>query len=262
MPDWRDAAAYAPLLVADRSLLAWEWLRRNPQYRASAGRAVEAGDQRMASGIGPAEWGLHTFVPPEIATPDARPIWRSEVNPLVLRVEAGPAGGGDDFDLELLAASSTVVTSADGRERVLISDGLRAIRIDVLRGSVASGPVELRYGPTGLASLECQILTLRRLVALWKTGRFSRPLHPVEARAKRWVLMLRTTDALVAGADQREIAAVLLSAEARGSRWRTQSPSLRSRVQRLVRSARAMEAGEFRNLLSSPGGSIDARNAR
>jgi hypothetical protein len=27
--DWRDAAAYAPLLEADRSLFAWEWLRRD-----------------------------------------------------------------------------------------------------------------------------------------------------------------------------------------------------------------------------------------
>ena len=36
MPDWRDAAAYEPLLEADRSLIAWEWLRRDRGYREAA----------------------------------------------------------------------------------------------------------------------------------------------------------------------------------------------------------------------------------
>ena len=249
VPDWRDAAAYAPLLEAERSLLAWEWLRRNPRYRVSAERAVEAADRRTASDIGPGEWGLHAFVPPEMVVPDVRPVWRSEVYPYVLRVEAAPASGEDDFDVEQLALSSTLVTSGDGREHLLISDGLRAIRIDVLGGSVAHGPAELRFKLAGLASLEHQVLTLRRLIAVWKSGAFCRSLHPIETRAKRWVLMLRTADALAAGADQRDIATALLNAEAHLPRWRAQSPSLRTRVQRLVRSARAMESGGFWTLL-------------
>lgn len=70
--------------------------------------------------------------------------------------------------------------------------------------------------------------------------------------------MLRASDALAAGADHREIAAVLLSEEARQPRWRVQSPSVRSRIQRLVRSARAMEAGGFRVPLSSSSASVGA----
>lgn len=56
-------------------------------------------------------------------------------------------------------------------------------------------------------------------------------------------------------ADQREIATVLLSAEAGEPRWRSRSPGVRSRVQRLVRSALAMEAGGFWALLSGRVGS-------
>lgn len=247
--DWRDAAAYAPLLDADRSIFAWEWLRRNSGYRAAAERAFQGDAMAVEAGEAAARWGLHAFVPPEASAPDARPIWRSEVYPFVLDVESRPADGKDAFDLERFAGSSTLMT-VDGRQHLLISDGLRAIRIDVLAGSVASGPSDLHYRLSGLSSAERPLLTLRRLLAFCRTGAFCRSLHPAELRAKRWLLMLRARDALASGADQREIARILLSAEAGQPRWRTQAPSIRSRVQRLVRSAREMESGRFWDLLA------------
>jgi len=51
-PDWRDADAYAPVLRLGRPALAWELLRRDPDYRAF-----------VASGGSDSEsvacWGLH-----------------------------------------------------------------------------------------------------------------------------------------------------------------------------------------------------------
>jgi hypothetical protein len=240
VPDWRDAAAYEPLLAGDRSLFAWEWLRRNSGYRAAVTEVGEA----------PQNWGLHDFLRPEVTVPEARPIWRAEVDPFVLPVEAVPSKGGDAFSPEPFADMTNVVTGGDGREYLLISDGFRAIRIDVLAGSVMGGPAELRYRIQGLAAAERPTLTLRRLLALWRAGRFCRSLHPREARARRRLLMLRAHDALSAGADQREIATALLSPRAGRPRWRTEVPSIRSRAQRLVRSACAMEAGGFWALLA------------
>ena len=249
-PDWRDAAAYEPLLHADRSLVAWEWLRRDPSYRAAAERAFEAGSRNSKeAGESPERWGLHAFEPPGVTAPDARPVWRAEVHPFVIGVHAVSSDGEDSFDLDRFHSICTLVTAVDGREHVLISDGLRAVRIDVETGSLKDAPVRLEYVLAGLASAERPLLTLRRLLALWRTGRFCCSLHPREARAKRWMLMLRASDAIAAGADQREIAGVLLSAEVRQPRWRTQSSSVRSRVQRLVRAARAMEASGFWTLL-------------
>ena len=251
VPDWRDAAAYAPLLHADRSFIAWEWLRRTPAYRAAAERARDASVGRHVGGPGdaPEHWGLHDFVPPHLATPVARPIWSADAYPHVLRVETGPARGDEDFDLERVAAMTSLVGAADGREHLLISDGLRVIRVDVLEGTVAAGPARLHYRLSGLASAERAVLTLRRLLAFWRTGRFCRSLHPVEARARRWALMLRAHDALASGADQRAIAEVLLSAEAGEPRWRCRVPSLQSRAQRLVARARHMSSGGYRELL-------------
>lgn len=251
VPDWRDAAAYRPLLDADRSFLAWEWLRRNHAYRAAAERAFSGDSSHERSGRGeePARWGLHAFEWPDATVPGARPVWRSEVHPFVLGIEAGSPDGEENFDLERFRPISTLVGGVHDRKHLLLSDGFRAIRIDVLAGTITDGPIELRYRLAGLASAERSVLTLRRLLALWRNGRFSRSLHPDDAKSRRWVLMLRACDALAAGADQREIAAAMLSTEAGEPRWRTQSPSIRGQVQRLVRAARRMASGGYLELL-------------
>jgi hypothetical protein len=61
--------------------------------------------------------------------------------------------------------------------------------------------------------------------------------------------MLRAWDALIAGASQREIACMVFSRSAAGARWRIREPSIRSRTQRLVRSARDFAQGGYRELL-------------
>lgn len=246
--DWRNAAAYAPLLAADRSILAWEWLRRDPAYReaAVAGLFGEAGAVFKL----PAKWGLHAFEPPGRAAPAARPLWMADVHPPVLTAAAEPPVlAADSFNLARLGPLVSTVDVASGPEHLLISDGLRAIRIDVVAGSVREGPVQLRFLIAGLKSAERPLLTLRRLLALCRSARFSPALHPPDRRAGRFVLMLRARDALAGGATQREIAATLLSAEATTERWRVSAPTLRARAQRLVRAARSMAAGGYRSLL-------------
>lgn len=251
LPDWRDAPTYQSLLHADRSLLAWEWLRRNPTYQIAAQRACHAngsGD-RIDRGEQPDRWGLHIFERPEATVPAARPVWSSDVHPFALDIETGLAVGEGLFDLERFRPIATLARSLDGREHLLLSDGFRTIRINVVSGTLTDGPVELRYRLAGLASAERPVLTLRRLLALWRNGRFSCSLHSDEARARRWVLMLRAHDALAAGAGQREIAAVMLSTEASAPRWRNLAPSVRAQVQRLVRGARRMASGGYLDLL-------------
>lgn len=236
-PDWRDAAAYAPLLRAERSLFAWEWLRRDPSYRAAAGDVAD-----------PAVFGLVAFEPAHLAVPDARPMWRSDAWPQVLQVRARPKRAtGDDFDPATFDQFARVLRDHSG-EHLLLSDGLRSIRLDGQAGAFAR-PACLRYLIEGLPSAEAPLRTLRQFLALCRTRRFSRSLHPLEARARRWILLLRTWDALASGADQREIAGCLLSRSVGERHWRSREPSVRSQVQRLVRSARGLAQGQFRTML-------------
>lgn len=249
--DWREAAAYAPLLDADRSIFAWEWLRRHPGYRDAAARLGARTDGRAFERCGSkaAEaWGLHAFEAPDRPAPLARPVWTAAVHPFVL--PAGVEGSGaeeDMLDLERLGERAVRVNGSRSSEHLLVSDGLHTIRVDV--AGAFNKRARLRYRIGGIVSAERPLLTLRRLVAFAREGRFSRTLHPREAKASRWILLLRAFDALAAGADQRKIAEALLSAEAGEERWRSRAPSLRSRAQRLVRGARRMAAGGYWELL-------------
>lgn len=238
-PDWKDEDAYAPLLDVDRSGFAWEWLRRDRCYRKAAG------------GEEAAQWGLHAFEAPDRDAIAARPVWRREVFPFVLEADATADGAEDDrFNLERLARFATLLTGEAGAEHLLLSDGRRSIRIDIAEGTLRAEPVLLRYRLAGLTGVQAPLLVLRQLLALWRAGDFSAALHPPERRAARWALVLRASDALAAGASQREIAEYLLGREAAQRRWRVEASSLRSRAQRLVREARRMADGGYRDLLA------------
>lgn len=249
--DWRDAQAYAPLLHADRSFYAWEWLRRDPAYREASHAAVSFGGAREAAdGPSAGRWGLAVFEPPCRPVPIARPVWRADLLRGVLAATARPNAGGENaLDLERLAELATMVGGTGRTQHLLLSDGFQAIRLDLLGSSLSAGPVRLHYRLSGFSAAERPVLTLRRLIALVRTGKFARSLHPPEPRARRWVLLLRTWDGLAAGACQREIAETLLSPRAGEARWRSSSPSLRLQAQRLVRGARAMAGGGYLQLL-------------
>jgi len=248
VPDWHDAAAYAPLVAADRAILAWEWLRRLPAYRDAAARSFDDGCAWPARG-----WGLHLFEDPDLAAPCARPVWTAAALDAVLTANLAPAAasGSPDFSRD-----SHLVTaiSEGGSERLLFSDGWRAIRVDLARGNTREGPVDLTFTLAGPPRLAAPLLSLRRLESLLRTGGFARALHQPVPRARRELLLLRTADALGAGAQTREIAAVLLHHAAQAPKWREERPELRLQSQRLVRDARARLAGGYRGLLrrSSP----------
>lgn len=248
LPDWRDEAAYAPLLDADRSLFAWEWLRRDPQYCSAAKGALSSGPQDTDN-AGAGRFGLVAFEAPQLGVPDARPLWRSDIHPFVLTAEPGKADSAvDAVEWSRFSIITRVIANEDA-EHLLLSDGLRAIRLDGPPGAFSSGPVCLRYSLEGLVSADAPLLTLRRFLALCRTGHFSRSLHRREVRARRWIMMLRAYDSLLAGADQRQIAGELFSGSVVEPCWRSREPSVRSRVQRLVRSARCFAPGGYRLLL-------------
>lgn len=248
-PDWRDAAAYAPLLDADRSYFAWEWLRRDGAYRAAAGAARSrcAGKHREEPAA--ARFGLVAFEDPRLAVPQARPLWRLDAHPQVLSVRRGVGTRPQDqFDIRELSPIATLLAGKHG-EHLLLSDGLRAVRLDGPRGAFSAGPSCLRYLIEGVEAAEPRLLTLRRFLALCRRGSFARTLHPIEPRARRWILTLRTWDALAVGADQRQIARELLSHSVSEPRWRSRESSVRSQAQRLVRSARLFASAGYRVLL-------------
>ena len=245
LPDWRDDQGYASLRDLDPPLLAWEWLRRDISY----GPAFHDHQRRSDAVAGDAgSFGLHHFIDPILPARHARPMWCAERMSGILQVRAAPCDDeGEAFDLVRFSALASLSRSNDG-QHLLLCDGRALLRIDVLAGDVAQGSVRFHYALSGFSGLSGPLLTLHRLHHLVRSGVLMRDCSS-DRKAARMISLLRTADALAGGASQREIATVLLDADAARTNWRLDQPSLRSRVQRLVRLARQMQEGGFWALL-------------
>lgn len=251
--DWRDPSRYANLQGLGHSGFAWEWLRRQSDYRAAAVAAGHRGTRGdsdiLLEDSTAARWGLHAFEDPAVHAPVARPVWRSERFSLVLSATATRAREHRDaFILDRLQSLSTIVC-APRTQHLLLSDGNRSVRLDIDGAQIARGAVRLEYHLSGLEQIAAPLLVLRQFAALATSGRFASNLHAAAPRPRRMILLLRAFDALSSGANQRSIATHLVSPAACQRHWRIRSPSIRSQVQRLVRSARMMAAGGFWTLL-------------
>lgn len=238
-PDWRDAAAYRPLLGADRSAFAWEWLRRNPDYCRDATAAEPAKAPRI--------WGLARYCDPHLTFLDARPLWLAGFDPQVIRAEvlAGPPGA---HGITGLGSLFSAFQAAAGLWHCLASDGYRSIRLDVAGEWDGASPIDLRFLLDGLDEASRLLPAMRALAQLCRSGRFPDMSYRSQA-ARRHILMLRAHDALATGAGQRAIAEQLIDRDCAAPNWRDRLPSVRSRAQRLVREARRMGEGGYRRLL-------------
>ena len=258
-PEWRDVMAYDALHHADRSELAWEWLRRDPGYCQAFRHHLEHVSAEAAAAL--VRWGLHAWVQPALTAREARPVWRADIHPQVLKARSvASAADADSFDLARWASIATLIV--DGQtSHLLLNDGHHALRLDVDGEPLTAGPVRLHFALNGFASLSAPLSTLLRLRQMMKTGAIGKPSAISPFRRARDVLLLRAWDGHRTGASQREIGRALFGEERVDQEWDGHSDSLRSRVRRLVRDARAMARGGYRVLLRrdrrSPGGTGD-----
>jgi hypothetical protein len=252
--DWTDPAHYDALAGISAAGLAWEWLRRDPGYRAAwrASTGVRDRGIRAACGGEIADWGLIAFEDPSHTARTARPLWARSSDPSVLTVEARPVEQErDGLDLGCWRGIARLLSCACGAEHLLLHDGDHAVRIDVVAGSIGNGPVCLHYRLHGIASAQPQLLALERLLSLARFGAFAPALFAPPRRLARRLLELRVHDALAAGADHQAIARCLFGTCIASARWRVESSSYRYRVQRLAGAARVMASGGWRTLLAT-----------
>lgn len=179
-------------------------------------------------------------------------LWRAELDPTVVAVRAIPAqrGDPDGLDLERLRALATLARAECGQEYLVLSDGWRRLRLDVVEGSLCECPcVRLHYRLSGFQDLEPRLRTLHRLAALRRTGTFEPKLHPAASGLPRRLEALQVADGLRAGGSYREIAVALFGEAHVRMDWRRRSDYLLSRVRRRAAEARQMLSGGYRSLL-------------
>jgi len=178
-------------------------------------------------------------------------LWRADLDPTVVAVRAAPADADDPDGLDIgrLRALATIARADCGQEYLVLSDGWRRLRLDVVEGSLCeSACVRLDYRLSGFLDLEPRLRTLHRLAALRRTGHFEPRLHPAASGLLRRLEALQVADGLGAGGSYREIAVALFGEARVRADWRTCSDYLLSRVRRRAAEARRMLSGGYRSL--------------
>lgn len=178
-------------------------------------------------------------------------VWCADSHAPVLKVHAKSLTDEEavGFDLRALRHPAIVLRPRGKGEHVLIADGPRCIRIEVRKGTLLAGPVQLEFLIPGDHGMETRVLSLRRLAALHRLGRFPRTLFPPEQRARRWARALQAWDGRKAGASHRDIACALFGDKAVRSDWDGTSDYQRTQVKRLLQTANMMIGGGWRKLL-------------
>lgn len=135
-------------------------------------------------------------------------------------------------------------------EHAVLSDGSHHIRLDVVSGCLSrQSAVRLRFVLDGLEQADACVLAVQRLLALHRHGRFGKMHYPRDPAIARGIVLLRAHDAFSDGASHRDFACSLVGAEIAEQDWNDPSDSLRSRIRRLARQARAMARGGYKDLM-------------
>lgn len=188
---------------------------------------------------------------PDRAAPDARLLWTADLDRSVVPVRATPVRRDhpEAFALARFGHHALLARGEGDREHLVLSDGWRRLRIDIIEGTlIGYESVRLDFQLAGFAHLDTRLLTIRRLLALWRRGRFASSLFQPLARLPQRLEALRAGDARAAGASHREIAVALYGEARVRAEWGGRSDSLLMRIRRRVAEARRMERGGYRAL--------------
>lgn len=249
---WPAATSYRYLDAARPADLAWEWLRRDPDYRSLAPESVapEAGVTILTPA--PAScthrWGCLNMPSAARRSTDASLLWSAEFDRSVLRVLALPVSGrlGTPFDLATCGSEAFVVDGGDC-EHIMLRGRAGSVRLDVLSGSLLDGPASLSLSLAVMEENGPALAALQRFLHLQRTGRLPAQSPLASQRLRRQVLALRVHDALAAGASIRDVGIMLFGFDRVRDEWADEA--LKSQCRRLISLAREMASGGYRALL-------------
>jgi len=239
---WCPTAAYLYVLHLDALALAWEYLRRHPDYRRDWLR-------RHRQPAAARAWGLRLLEDPALDARDAHPAWFPDSDGVLqLYPDADPPPKACVFEFWRIPGHKYLVH--DGKRLVLTArwPGYR-VRLAISAG-LADGMAYV-YAVRACAGSCAGYRTITVELDKLKTVDAVVPAAAARARPTSAALLelhtLQALDATLAGASLREIAEGLFGAEAVAAGWYTDG-GLRSRVRRLVRRGQSLMRSGFRRL--------------
>ena len=242
---WRASAAYLYVLPLDGPSLAWEYMRRNPDYRRDWAR-YSHGRESIAK-----RWQLESLEDPSMDARVVQPLWRPESNLLVhLTTDAGnDAGEAARFSLWAIAGRKTLVH--DGRRLVLfVFTADRVLRI-AIAANLSDGDTFAYVVPAGATTQDRwnAVGAVRAVLEGLPTPKTSTVSIRPDRVALAHMRSLQALDGVLAGASQREIASVVFGPSRVHESWCADG-GLRAQTRHLIRRGRAFMNGGYARLVT------------
>ncbi|HCF9567215.1 TPA: DUF2285 domain-containing protein [Pseudomonas aeruginosa] len=239
---WYPTAAYLYVLHLDGPALAWEYLRRHPDYRRDWLRRRFRPDAAHA-------WGLRLLEDPTLDARDAHPDWFPDPAGVIqLYPDADPPPEADAFAFWRIPGHKYLIH--DGKRLVLTVDWPGCCVRLALAPGLADGMAYL-YAVRACATACASYRTITAELDMLATVDAAVPAAAARSRPASAELLelhtLQALDAALAGASLRETATGLFGADAVAAGWYTDG-GLRSRVRRLVRRGQSLMRGGYRRL--------------
>jgi hypothetical protein len=248
--NWLNADAYAYLNSLGSSAFAWEFLRRNPGYRAAYESIIgNSGVTPEISERTAQEWGLQFLVAPDLRADRAPLVWLPHLNPVTVVVAPAP----DEF---AEARSISELTPAFSRrdansEHWLLDQGGDALPVALIDGADATRPAAIVIPLDSSFSMRMKAAQHFGSV-IAGDGPDRAPDTLTAKQRRRLQLILRGLDGWLARRSCREIAEDLFGPNSipAGPEWN--SHELRGRTRRLYKRGLDLMQGEYRDLLRNP----------
>lgn len=255
---WQATASYLYILSLDRPALAWEYLRRHPDY-GTCWTCQHKSDPAVSREHA-VRWGLRYLEDPTRDARDAHPQWFDEPVSLLHVRGADPFVQSPD-----ISCPGFDVWRIPGRKHLVLTD--RGITLQAVERSrwlrLALDTRVLGGGPCWYAvpadrRLRAHLLGLYAQTGLWR-GRSTRaeskgaqaPRGSTQRAALGGIVHLRALlalDARHAGAIERDIGAALFGQDAVDSQWHADS-ALRAQVRYALAHGTDLMRGGYRRLL-------------
>ena len=235
---WYPTAAYLYVLHLDSLALAWEYLRRHPDYRLDWLRHRR---RSQAAQDAAHRWGLRLLEDPALDARDAHPAWQPGHAAVVqLYPDADPPVDTESFAFWRIPGHKQLLHDGKGLALTARSPG-HCLRFALAPGLEDGMAVAYAHRGGAVAPTRNQPPDVGLAVAKPRpTSAALLELHTLQA-----------LDATLAGASLRDVAEGLFGADAVAADWHADG-DLRARVRRLVRRGDALMRGGYRRLAQLP----------
>ena len=240
---WHPSAAYLYVLHLDGPALAWEYLRRNPEYRRVWQR------HRRRPQYEAHRWGLRLLEDPTRDARDAHPDWFPDPSSVVqVYPDADPTADALLFQLWRIPGRKHL--THDGKRLMLTTQLVDRILRMAIAPALEDG-MAYAYAVRAGCQLRERWRAIEAELAMLNATNMDRTAIATGRPGHTSMLHMRTLQALdgtLAGASQRGVAEVLFGITTVAERWYDDS-DLRAQVRRLIRRGQTLMEGEYRRLL-------------